>query len=109
PPGAPLGARPRAIEEAVVELALRKRSLTLALIRSSTHRMEEFARSLVQAVGADVAGESRAESAQKLERLDFDRLRAEADSAREKAETRMEKLRLLQEQAEARISRRGKW
>lgn len=83
--------------------------VTIEILRGSALRIEEFARHLVAHLGASVAGESAAESAARLERLDYARLLAEAERARDSAEERLEYLRKLQADVDARFQPRGKW
>jgi hypothetical protein len=83
--------------------------LTLELLRQSPLRVEELARRFVAGLGALVGGESAEVSRQRLERLDYGRLLAEAERAKQAAEERAERLRRLQEEQEQRRPRRGKW
>jgi hypothetical protein len=55
-----------------------------------------------------IAGESAAESRQRLHALDYKRLLAEAEKAKDAAAEQMERLRERQEQND-RGRRRGKW
>ena len=70
--------------------------------------MEELARRLLAGLGAAVAGETADESKNKLHRLDYGRLLAEAEQARRAAAERAERLKKLQDEQEQRRSRRGK-
>jgi hypothetical protein len=83
--------------------------LTASLLRQSGLRTEEFARHLAAGLNAGVKGETPEQSQARLERLDYARLLADAESAKQAAEARMAELRKRQEQAEARRTRRGKW
>jgi hypothetical protein len=83
--------------------------LTLELISQSPLRVEEFARHVLARLGARVDGERVDESQARLERLDYGMLLAEAARAQESAEGRLEYLRKLQEDMEARFRPRGKW
>jgi hypothetical protein len=83
--------------------------LTLDLLWQSAFRIEEFARGLLARLGIGVAGETDEQAAQRLERLDYARLLAEAENARVSAADRMEYIRRLQEEEEKRRPRRGKW
>jgi hypothetical protein len=83
--------------------------LTLDLLWQSAFRIEEFARGLLARLEIGVAGENDEQAAQRLERLDYARLLAEAENARVSAEDRMEYIRRLQEEEEKRRPRRGKW
>jgi hypothetical protein len=105
-PGRPLG---ELVGEAFVGLARETPLLTLELLRQSPLRVEELARRFIAALGAAVRGESEPVSRRRLERLDYGRLLAEAERAREAAAGRMEQLRALQEEQERLRPRRGKW
>jgi hypothetical protein len=104
--GRPLGGL---VDEAFAGLARATPLLTLELLRQSPLRVEELARRFIAALGAAVRGESGQVSRQRLERLDYGRLLAEAERAKEAAAGRMEQLRALQEEQEQRRPRRGKW
>lgn len=82
--------------------------LTLELLRQGPLRVEEFARKWLAALGTSVAGETEEESRLSLERLDYGRLLAEAERAKQAAEPRLAALRKLQEQRDALRARRGK-
>ncbi|SIO65815.1 hypothetical protein SAMN05444166_7846 [Singulisphaera sp. GP187] len=90
-----------------VELARGSDLLTMELLRQSRLRVEEFARMLLIALGLGVAGESAEESQVRLVRLDYRRLLAEAERAKEAAEPRLAALRKLQEER-GRQAGRGK-
>jgi hypothetical protein len=106
-----LATRPAAdlVATAFTGLARDTPLLTVALIRESPLRAEELARRFVAALGAAVRGESVETSRQQLARLDYGRLLAEAELARQSAEARAAKLRELQDEKEKRRPRRGKW
>jgi hypothetical protein len=89
-------------------LARETAPLTVALVRQSASRAEEFARHLSMRLGVGIAGETEAESRARLNALDYKRLLAEAEQAKAAAEEKMERLRQRQEVAEGR-RRRGKW
>jgi hypothetical protein len=95
--------------EALVEVVEGTPLLTLDLLRQSAFRIEELARLLLVRLGAAVQGEDHNQSRLRLLRLDYARLLAEAEKAKVSAEERMEYLRKLQEEQEARRPRRGKW
>jgi hypothetical protein len=99
----------RQVEEAFVGLARATPLLTMELFRQGPLRVEEFARHFLARLGALVAGETVAQSRERLERLDYESLLAEAERARESAEGRMNYLRRLQEEQDQRRPRRGKW
>jgi hypothetical protein len=99
----------RQLEEAFVGLARSTPLLTMELLRQGQLRVEEFARHFLARLGAQVAGETAAQSRERLERLDYEGLLAEAERARDSAEGRMDYLRRLQEEQDRRRPRRGKW
>ncbi|MEM9073380.1 MAG: hypothetical protein AAGE52_33050 [Myxococcota bacterium] len=72
----------------------------LELLRESSHRLEEYARTWLLRVGVGVAGESSDQSIERLTRLDYARLLAEAERARDAATRRLSDLRRLQAKAE---------
>jgi hypothetical protein len=83
--------------------------LTLDLLAQSPLRLEELARLLLAELGLAVSGESARASRERLGRLDYGRLLAEAERAREAAAGRMEQLHKLQDEQERTRPRRGKW
>jgi hypothetical protein len=83
--------------------------LTLELLRQSPLRVEELARRFIAELGAAVRGESPQVSRQRLARLDYGQLLAEAERAKQAAADRVEQLRKLQEEQEKLRARRGKW
>jgi hypothetical protein len=97
------------VHDALIGLARELSLLTTDLLRQGPLRVEEFARQFVTRLGALVKGEAPDESRRRLQRLDYARLLAEAERAKLSAEERMEYLRKLQEEQEARRPRRGKW
>jgi hypothetical protein len=99
----------RQVEEAFIGLARTTPLLRMELLRQSPLRIEEFARHFLARLGAQVAGEAAAQSRERLERLDYEGLLAEAERARSSAEGRMDYLRKLQEELDRRRPRRGKW
>jgi hypothetical protein len=87
-----------------------KRLLTMELLRMSALRVEELTRAGLAAFGIAIAGETPAQSAIALARLDYERLLAEAEKARKAAEGRIAQLEKAQdEEDKARAPRRGKW
>jgi hypothetical protein len=100
---------PQLLETAFVGLARSSQLLTPELLRQSPLRVEELARRFIALLGAAVRGESEAESRRRLERLDYGRLLAEAERAKQAAADRVEKLRKLQDEQEQNRPRRGKW
>ena len=83
--------------------------LTVALVRQSPTRAEEFARHLAMRLGARIAGETEEESRNRLDALDYRRLLAEAEQAHAAGEQKMERLRKKQQEADGLRRRRGKW
>jgi hypothetical protein len=83
--------------------------LTLDVLARGPLRLEELARRLLAGLGLGVRGEAAQASRERLERLDYGRLLAEAERAREAAAGRMEKLHKLQDEQEHNRARRGKW
>jgi hypothetical protein len=104
-------ARPLAelVRTAFAGLARETPLLNLELLRQSPLRVEELARRFIAALGATVRGESPQVSEQRLARLDYGQLLAEAERAKQAASGRVEQLRKLQEEQEKRRPRRGKW
>ncbi len=99
----------RQMEVAFIGLSQATSLLTMELLRQGPLRIEEFARHLLARLGAQVVGETVAQSRERLERLDYECLLAEAERAKESAEVRMDYLRKLQEEKDRRRPRRGKW
>jgi hypothetical protein len=84
--------------------------LTMTVLRTSGLRVEELTRAALAALGIAIAGEDPARSAAALQRLDYERLLAQAEQARAAAEGRMAQLKQAQDQDDqARSPRRGKW
>ena len=81
--------------------------VTVALVRQSEVRAEEFARRLAADLGVAIAGETAEHSQQRLDAIDYKRLLAEAEQAKAAAQAQMEKLRKKQEELDLR-RRRGK-
>jgi hypothetical protein len=82
--------------------------LTLEVLSQSAQRVEELTRRFLAALRAGIAGETSEISKRRLDLLDYGKLLAEAEKAREAAADRAERLRKLQEEQESRRSRRGK-
>lgn len=97
------------VSAAFAGLARETPLLTLELLRQSPLRVEELARRFIAELGGAVRGESPQVSRQRLARLDYGQLLAEAERAKQAAAGRVEQLRKLQEEQEKRRSRRGKW
>jgi hypothetical protein len=83
--------------------------LTVALVRQSAVRAEEFARHLTMSFGIGIVGETGQQSLDRLYALDYRRLLAEAEQAREAAQEKMERLRKKQQEFDGARRRRGKW
>jgi hypothetical protein len=99
---------PQLVAAAFTDLARDTPLLTVEVLGQSPLRVEELARRFLAAVRVAVAGETAEVSRKRLERLDYAKLLAEAEKARESAAERAERLRRLQEEQERR-TRRGKW
>jgi len=97
------------IKHCFFNFAMETNLLTMELLRQSPLRVEEFARQFLASNGADIEGETKAESQQRLARLDYRRLLNEAEQAKASAEERMDYLRQLRENQERRLGRRGKF
>lgn len=97
------------VKNAFTELARQTPLLTLELLRQSPLRVEELARRFVAELGATIDGETPQVSQQRLARLDYGQVLAEAERAKEAAAERVEQLRRLQQERESRRPRRGKW
>jgi hypothetical protein len=97
------------VREGFASFAREARLLTLELLGQSPLRLEELARRWAASLGAGLQGESDEESAQRLARLDYAKLLAEAERAKKAAEARQEKLKKLREAQDAKLSPRGKW
>lgn len=99
-----------AVLAAVLGVVRGKRLLTLMVLRISALRREELTRAWLAALGIAIAGETAQQSAAALIRLDYERLQAEAERAREAAEDRLAQLKKAQDDDDrARAPRRGKW
>ncbi len=96
------------VKSGLLGLARETAPLTVALVRQSAVRAEEFARHLASRLGVAITGETDAESDARLNALDYKRLVAEAEQARAAAQKKMERLRKKQAEADGR-RRRGKW
>lgn len=97
------------IRETYVGTARDNPLLTMELLHQSHFRIEELARSFLARLGASIEGESDRDSLNRLQRLDYAALLAEAERAKESAEERMAYIRQLEEEQESRRPRRGKW
>lgn len=96
------------VEAGFVGLARKTDALTVALLRQSEVRIEEFARHFAGHLGVFWQGESAEQSGQRLQQLDYKRLLAQAEEAKKQAEERMEQLRKKQAEDAAKRRRRGK-
>ena len=82
--------------------------LTAEMIRANAFRQEEFLRQWIEAVGGEVAGESRKESKKRLEQLDYRKTLAEYDRAEKSRQAEAgRRAKLLQEAAEREAAARG--
>jgi broad specificity phosphatase PhoE len=95
----------------LVTTARELQSIDLPLLARSMVRAEEFARRLAKALDIPFDGEDPRRSAERLARIDYQRLLAKVDAAKLTAEERMEALLKQQAQDDERIQRvrRGKW
>jgi hypothetical protein len=96
------------VESGFLGLARDTAPLTVALVRQSAVRAEEFARHFAMQLGVAILGETATESRERLHALDYKRLLAEAEQAKAAAHEKMERLRRRQAEADRR-TRRGKW
>jgi hypothetical protein len=99
----------KTIKHCFVNFAKDMDLLTMELLQQSPLRVEEFARQFLARLGADIEDETKAESQQRLRRLDYRSLLNEAEQAKASAEERMNYLRKLREEQEMRLGRRGKF
>jgi hypothetical protein len=83
--------------------------LTASLLMESALRREEFARHFIAHLGGEVLGESPNDSRDRLRRLDYGMLLAEAERAKLSAGERVAYLRRLQEEQEQKLGRRSKF
>ena len=97
------------LSQGFIEPCRSARLLTMSLLRTSPLRCEEFARTFIKALGAAILSETPAQSQDRLNRIDYARLCADAERARLSAEDRVQYLRKLQEEQEAKLGPRGKW
>ncbi|OAD19961.1 hypothetical protein THIOM_004364 [Candidatus Thiomargarita nelsonii] len=97
------------IKRCFFNFAMETNLLRMELLRQSPLRVEEFARQFLARLGAEIEGETYAESQQRLARLDYRSLLKEAEQAKASAEERMDYLRQLREDQERRLGRRGKF
>lgn len=96
--------------EAMIGVVRGRHLLTMAVLRASPLRVEELARAWLGGLGIAIAGETAAQSAAALQRLDYERLLAQAEQARAAAVGRMNQLKQAQDEDDkARAPRRGKW
>jgi hypothetical protein len=82
--------------------------LTAEMIRANAFRQEEFLRRWIEAVGGEIAGESRKESKKRLEQLDYRKTLAEYDRAEKTRQAEAaRRAKLLKEAAEREAAARG--
>ncbi len=96
------------LESGFTGLAREIAPLTVALVRQSAIRAEEFARHLAMRLGVGIVGETGEQSRALLDAMDYNRLLREAEQARVLAHENMERLRTKQLEADDRRGRRGK-
>jgi hypothetical protein len=82
--------------------------LTVSLLLESPIRREEFVRHFVARIGGMFYGENPGDSEERLRRLDYRALLAEAEKARLSAEDRLAYLKKLQQEQESKLGRRSK-
>ncbi len=99
----------KTIKHCFVSFAKDMDLLTMELLQQSSLRVEEFARQFLARLGADIEDETKAESQQRLRRLDYRSLLNEAEQAKASAKERMDYLRKLREEQEMALGRRGKF
>jgi hypothetical protein len=100
---------PSTVQGRMVGIARERALLTMTVLCTSRLRVEELARAWLRVLDVRIAGETAAESAAALERLDYDELLAAADQARAAAEGRMQQLRKAQDDEDRARAPRGKW
>lgn len=105
---------PRSVDQLIAGLAATSRemqAIDLPILARSMVRAEEFARRMARTLDIPFDGEDPRRSAERLSRIDYQRLLAKVDAAKLTAEERMEALLKQQEQDDERIRRvrRGKW
>ncbi|HSB60745.1 MAG TPA: hypothetical protein VLI67_03430 [Vicinamibacteria bacterium] len=82
--------------------------LTAEMIQANAFRREEFLRRWIESIGGEVAGEGSAESAERIEQLDYRRTLAEYDRAEKARKDEAERrARLLKEAADREAAARG--
>jgi hypothetical protein len=96
------------VENGFLAVARETAPLTVALVRQSAIRAQEFGRHLAMRLGFGIAGESLEQSRAILKSLDYKRLLTEADVAKAAAQEKMERLRQKQMEADMLRRRRGK-
>jgi hypothetical protein len=79
------------------------------VLATSMVRAEELARRVAAGLRIAFEGESEKESAKRLAKIDYTRLLEKVDAAKASAEEQLAELLKHQEEADARIRRRGKW
>jgi hypothetical protein len=99
------------IEKGMVAAAKALQAVDLRILSSSMVRAEELARRVARGLGIGFEGETMAESAARLAKIDYTRLLANVDAARASAEEQISELWKRQEAEDNRIARRrrGKW
>jgi hypothetical protein len=91
------------LEGGFIHVARKTPLLKIELLGRSLVRAEELGRRMLSGLGAAVTGETPDESKERANRIDYERLLAEADRAKHAAQSRMEQLKKLQDE------RRGKF
>lgn len=97
------------IDDAFLRFAHETSLLSVATLRGSELRREEFLRLWLLRLGAGIVGETVEASLDRLSRLDYGKLLGEAKRAQSIAEERMAYLKKLQAADDAARQPRGKW
>ena len=97
------------IAEGLVAPAVVLKAVKGKILATSMVRAEELARRVAKGLGVGFTGETASASAERLAKIDYVRLLAKVDAAKELAEEQMAELFKHQEQEDNRIRRRGKW
>jgi hypothetical protein len=90
------------------DFAREQELLTMGLLIESPLRREELVRHFISRLGSPIAGESPEDSQDRLQRLDYRTLLAEAERAKLSAGDRLAYIKKLQEKQESQLGRRSK-
>jgi hypothetical protein len=99
------------VHNGIVAPAKALRAVEPRILATHMVRAEELARRVAEGLGVAFAGETAAQSAARLAKIDYTRLLAKVDAAKASADEQMAELLRRQEDEDARIERRrrGKW